>query len=289
LSGALLKIQGLIICLLSLSCFGQAFTFRDPAFVGIVATPAAAGGSFSPTNIAGVASTGWWVADNITAADMTSDGKNNMTNWTDTGQYHYTLTNRQAGANKWPTNVVAGVNGHNYMRCIQSSPFTICMNTSRYTNNTGYHEIVMVARVWEAPILNATMLDSNNGTDRNLISFDASAKIQIRTLPGGSYVGNQTAITNKWMVFDFVFAGASSGWFSNNICASGVVNPGTGPCDGLVIGGNSALAASCSVDYAEICTYSNALGTVPTIGTWSSSANRSNLYNYLTNKYAITQ
>jgi hypothetical protein len=279
-------VQHAIILVLSLVCLCGFAQDRRAAFFAPQATVAAV---FSPTNIAGVESMAWWVADNITASDMSTDGKNNHTNWPDAGPYGYTITNRIVGSSKWPTNVIAGVNSHNYSRSAQafsSGGLTALL----FTNRNAITEIVMAGRIWQPPTASTVIFDSFSSGNRQVVRYDAStpAKVQLITTPGGGAAGSQLTTTNKWMVFDFLFNGANSGWLTNNISASGLVSPGTDKMDGITVGANFLLSGVASMDFAEICVYTNTLGVVPSAGTYSTAINRSNLFVYLTNKYNIS-
>lgn len=225
--------------------------------------------TFNPTNISGVAPVAYWIGDNWSSGTRTL--KDIFTN-------SWNLTNDNSAWN--PTS--GTLNGHTIIKFGEGGNINGTLANQAFVSASPF-EVVMVYR-FNSSYPNATRYLFSNpdgsvywalfagGTGQHYLNNDGSHYFSI---PANSLA------TNKWMVFNFVFNGASSAIYTN--CATlAAGTAGTWSLTNFWLGGKAMGNGAYPADIAEIGVYSGTLGA----GAWS--ANRSNLFNYLTNKYAIT-
>ncbi len=231
---------------------------------------------FGPTNT-GITSVSWWCVETnyvtnsstwISMADLKSS---------------YDLTNR-AASTLWPGVSGSTLNSRQYIHFVQAD--------NEYLYNSAYtasqpDEVCLVARVLDTnPTAWNVILDGNSS--RQLFALEHST---YRANAGGSTPTGPIFATNRWEVFNIVFNGASSCVYTNGVLAW-TADFGSGGAGGLALGIDyfDTLFGPASMDFAEMSTYSAALGAVDsTPGNYTASTVRSNLVNYYTNKYAIAQ
>lgn len=253
-----------ILLLSLLTCIGsdpRPFTFSDQAFLQAALPSAEIKWSGYPTNIAGCL--GWWSADNgWNAAGLT------WTNWSTavTNANVIDLTNTVAGST--PTLSANYVNGHG----------ALYFETDDYLQNDNYRTAVP-HEVWIA-LKKTNYLGSSmiwlDSTNNNQILYDVYGRIYFsagteRNTPTG-------LVTNKFYVVTAIHNGSSSVILTNNVQTFVPTTGGTSPANGLLVGKYYTGGSFLRGWIAEIITFTNTLDT----------ATRSNIFSYLTNKYAIT-
>ncbi len=262
-----------LIIFLTLFCFSAysqsirvtgSAAFLGSASIGV--SGGSGGGGISPTNL-GAASLAWYDA-NTSYVTNTS-----VPTWTDLWTNHWDLTNRIANST-WPTMLAVTPNGSNAL-CFSDAGATT-LNSVNYTSSQP-HEVCMALS-----ITNVTgngpqfMMDGGiSGSFRNIGYYPGGAS-QFE-LSAGGLVDSAGSITNKWFVINFVFNGASSKIYTNNV-AGPTVDAGSGTASGLTIGSRYSDETNLKGAIAEIASYSAVLTTTQ----------RSNLFYYMTNKYGIT-
>lgn len=214
----------------------------------------------TPTNISGYPSLAWYcVSSNYTTNSGTLIMADLYTN-------HFDLTNQETA--KFPARTAAGVNGFDYANFIAAN--NTYLKSVIYTS-TQPTEVVMVMSMTNTGT--TLFLDSANTAARQFVDL-ASQQLQFGAATTLSVANFHT--TNKWAVFNFVYNGASSEAYTNNVLGvSG--NAGSQSANGLTLGQRFGLTLPSSMSFAEMSIYSTNLDTF----------SRSNLFYYFTNKYAI--
>jgi len=234
--------------------------------------------SITPTNLSGATNIAWWVADNITGTNATGY----ITNWPDSGLGGFNL--RKIGSAGVPMVSNNWLNGHAIVH-FSTTTNSALVNTAYFANQPQEVMAVISIPVATEPAY-TWIIDSTNTSYRN--GFETSSAVSGAYRHYAGSASGYYTLPGKWFVLDLVFSGASSGILSNNVSASGTNSIGTQADAGFTFGNRYDLSQSCLFDVAEIVTYSNILGGVGSAGVFSSASARTNLYNYLTNKYAIS-
>lgn len=240
--------------------------WANPIFFGHNQFASAA--SFSPTNISGVASLAWY--EPHTSGLQTNSGVVTLKDLFTNG---YDLTNATA-AYCFPTRIAAGLNSRDIVRFDGVSNFLRSVSFTVSQPN----EIVIVLNDKQALDSVSKYIQNSVTATKQLIRHS----VNNFSFNAGSSVNGTTAITNKWIVLDALFNGASSVMYTNQVVAASG-NAGANALGGITIAGadNLANTAFFQMDVAEIICYSASLGSAA----WSTA--RSNLYCYLTNKYIL--
>jgi len=239
----------LILCLLSLSCFGQAFTLRDVAFVGRISTPA-----FVLTNEpagSGANLISWWLfSDYVTNAGIAT--------LPDRGGVHsWDFTNGTTSA--FPIGSSSNL--------LFSSTASSKLTSGAYVGNQP-HTIVLVLMDIQATNVAAStaFYDGINSGHRNLYRHINTSE----EMYSGTAVAFQTySVSNIVRCVELTFAGAVSKAYTNGVLAAtlnaGVQNQDQGMQLAFGSGGSGA-----SYRFFEMATYSAT--NTPT--------QRSNIYYY---------
>ena len=265
-----------IVVMIVAGVVAHAITFgRKTAFLGTSAVRTEAEpGEFSPTNISGVVNHGWWVAD----GQFNTNASGLLSNWFDSGVSPNNLTNTGV-TTLWPTLSNSVLNGHSVVH-FDSGDYLKSIN---YTNAQP-HEMVMVMRYnWPASSARY-MFDSAFSDGRHTLIGGATAQISVN----GGAASMAMFDTNRWLVVNAVFDGASSALFTNGI-SSGAKSLTSQAMNGFTLGATYTLASHAPMAVAELLTYSTPLGAIDAAGVFTAATARYDLYNYLTNKYGITQ
>lgn len=270
----------LIYIILSISCYGQGkeFTFHDIAFLDQSTNLPVAGGAFNPTNISGYPANAWYVVDNDLGTSTTNCYFTNgiVTSLLDSGPNGWHLTNSSAGGGIRPVRQISALNGYDTL--LFSIANSTVLRSVNYTSSQP-HEVVMLMR-YDGPT-NSTIsyiFDCGVGTTyrQRVLMNGVTANSGLFAYNAGTAKEMGPITTNKWIVWDWLFNGAtSSNWFNNVLDKSG--NLGANTISGLTIGSSVNAANPTPIDIAEVVTFSTNLTT----------SVRTDLYNYLTNKYAI--
>lgn len=250
----------IVACLIIASAMGQ--SNRRRMLLSDRNIEASAGPVF-PTNLAGYPALAWYVGDDYTTNSSVATLPDRWVN-------AWNLTN-SASTTTWPKGQSSGLNGH---RVLGFDGFYL--RQPAYTSSQP-HEIVMVMSITNRATTEI-ICSSMNSSFEHRVDHNAP---NIQQLASGSVVSPITSdggLTNRWVVYDIVFNGASSTIYSN-LVAGVTVNPGTFTESGFTVGElyNLTFPSRCAI--AEIATY----------GTNLSSGARSSLNTYLTNKYNIAQ
>ena len=259
---------------LAFSLYSSAFAQGQRRNFFVVPPPATSAPAFSPTNIAGVQNLSWWVADNITGTN--SGGS--ISNWADAGASPMPLTNL-AASTSWPVISNSFLNGHAIAHFDGVADY---MKSVNYTSAQP-HEVIIVANWWGASALDY-YFDGIDATKHHYLRYNPP----FLAFKGGTDQNvTPTLPFNQWWIIDVLFNGTSSGVFTNNV-SIGPRNAGTVVNQGIVLGAIGAVNGYYGpIDVAEVLTYGGTLGTVDTAGTFATSADRTAIYSYLTNKYNI--
>lgn len=243
-----------IILLSVCVCSGQ-WSFNDPAFVAQQYT-APAGDSFYPTNITGYPAVAYWVADDITGTPATWASRK--------GTFPLTMIGS-------PAVTSAGLNGHNYVRFNGSSQKA----TNLTVSVAQQLEVAMVSTLVVPSAASQFMFDSGSASPR---MYGAISTTPYERINAGTSLSTTTIFpTNKWLVRNYVYNGASSGIYTNRTAfITGAA--GANALSGFIVGGNYLGTVWANIGVAEVVIYStNLTATI-----------RSNLFAYWTNKYNLT-
>lgn len=214
----------------------------------------------TPTNITGYPSKAWYVASNVVSGPVGT--------WKDLYTNGLDLT---AGGSTRPALNSGALNGLNTLSFNGVSVSGSCMTNTAFSQSQPWEIAMVVALTNNA--LGATLMD---GSTRNLIRNDTTDGKSLWMNAGSSSVKTCDIITNKWIVLNAVWNGASSAIWTNAIAGSSV-SPGANSISGLFFGCRSDGANQQAMEVAEVAAYATNLTT----------ALRSNLYYYFTNKYNI--
>jgi hypothetical protein len=251
------------------ACFGQPFTFLDPAFV--CHTNVATGewvDTYYPTNIAGIYT--WYVADGNYSVVGANAWLTNLT--VNSG---LELTNVESG--KSPTYNAAALNGRGVLVFDGANDYLKSVN---YTSSQP-HEVWLVIKQVIASDANHFFFDSVTSSARNTL-ISISDKTYDIFAGSDSYSAVNSVITNKWYVLSGLFNGNlnASKIYTNNVL---MVNSsaGTQAIGGFTLGSRYSLTFPANISLAELITFRTNLDHAAT-------GVASNLFNYITNKYAIS-
>jgi len=222
----------LILCLLSLSCFSQAFTLRDTAFVGKIATPAASTGLPGSTP-------GYPVIYDSTVDQFATNGS--FVVLPDNSTSGWNLTNADVAARR-PIVTANVLNGHSAMYYsgtlgyLSSSTFTSAQPCEIWmvlsTTNTGstYY-----------------FFDSGNASFR-LYSFNSGALVRQGVIGGsGTFYtsSNLAGVTNRYMIWRWLYNSASSVVYTNGVAyMSGSVGATTTGDSGFILANNQSIGSA---------------------------------------------
>lgn len=229
-------------------------------------------GDGTPTNIVGYPAYTWWIAQ----CGLSTNGADNEQYLAELSMNGPNGTNNSVKA-QWLVTKTNMLNGYDAILGPASGSvrFTYC-NT--YTNS-GAAEVVMVTMITNSTDFQNIFCMAKSGasdtTSRSAWVYNGTLALSAPTLVSCMSV---TPIINKWSVLNFIFNGANSTIYTNNV-AGATVSPGANAGKGLFLfcssqGGTSPYSGHT----AEIITYRTNLST----------AARTTLFNYLTNKYKIT-
>lgn len=272
----------LALLLSGCACFGQAFTLQDTAFLGNVipktgTTPPTTNDfvdNYYPTNIAGYPVSAWWVVQN--AITNTAGGITNIPDWSGNG---YTLLG--VGAIAVPTISNNWLNTRPIMVYPGGVNYTLLGN-STWTNDgtanpvTNIEFVVVAAANWNGTAAASDLLGdvNENGVLRRAIT---SGNIYFSGINGSVWP------TNKWMVINAVQYPGSGSACRGSIYTNSIQVADTSKAianwNGLYVGGRGSDGhVTGPWEIAEIIVYKTNLTT----------AIRSNVFNYLTNKYFLS-
>lgn len=217
---------------------------------------------FTPTNISGYPVAAWYVADDF----FTNSGSARLPDrWTN--GWH--LTQATAANQPSRTNSVNGhsavyLNGGTFLRSIVFS-------------NIQPHELFVVCQLTN---ISSTyrIYDSTNTSSRQNLYVSSQ---NFNLFSGGGVVADGGVITNRYIILDCSWNGSSTVLFVNQ-SSSGNINPGSASMTGFTLGGRWDMSDPLTGNIAEIIDYSTNFGS----SAWSQP--RSNIVNYLTNKYNLS-
>jgi len=240
----------LLILLVALNCDAQYLQHRRKAF-----RPAAAAPAFNPSTITGYPCNDWWPGDNY-------DG----TTWANSGSSGISLTNLNATHRPSTTTV----NGHTVL-VFDGTDDTLKAALWSNTSVAGTEMVMAVAFDWTGL------------TARRIWSDKTSINCRLNVTTGVMYwrAGNGPLLipTNLWMVVNLTASTASAGAiYTNNVqyFSSGALAALL--TDGIQISGRySDDLEPTAMRLGEVIIYNTNLST----------AVRTQVYDYLTNKYSI--
>lgn len=274
-----------LILFLALPAFGQfkAFYASDQPFLGNAVavggvTPPSTNGfvdTYYPTNITGYPANGWWVANNANA-DGCTNTTGQVTNWLDYSGSGYHLTNNGAIATPYLSN--NWLNGRSIIAYPGVATYCVLRNLG-YTNDTaawggggGMEFVCLVYGDWEDATGTDIISSGNETSPFRRQATTGAYQFSVFT-SGGAFP------TNKWVVADMVILantgrcyGYTNGVLIDNSPA------GAATYNGIAIGGRGSDGhITGRIRIAEIVSYHTNL----------TDAIRSNLFNYMTNKYFL--
>jgi hypothetical protein len=220
------------LCLLLVSvcaCYGQAWTFLDPAFVCQTNVTATTDSLNDVTNYLGYPALAIYIVS--TNNYVTNAG---MVQLTDLGTNAFHFTNSTAA--KRPIRQIASsdINGKDSILFNGTSAF---LRSITYTSQIP-HEILMVMK-WSDTTNGSyrTILDGYDGTVSQNSSKVPSGLLRFRS--SGSYSETPSIVTNKWMVWDFIVTPTANYLYTNNSLAATDVNTQTRSMNGFTIGSSA--------------------------------------------------
>ena len=243
---------------------GQGFTMRDVSFIGAAQVVSSGWGTVT-NNTDGTLPYTWWVADDYATNGSTVSIPDRWTN-------NIALTNSDP-TTRWPVKVANGLNSRAFIYPTPLSTATYIRNLA--FSNTASNEVVVVLNVTNSTSV-TWLFDGCFATNRHSALIYPANKWDLSA--SGTDQVYADATTNKWMVYNFVFNTANTRLYTNNTVGP-VLNAGNSNHFGfLLFNAYNTNSASKIGNVAEIITYSTSL----------TEAQRNNVYQHLTNKYALT-
>lgn len=268
----------LLISLLAMPAFGQTFG-RTSAFIGASnSKPISSGGwtdNYYPTNIPGYPAYAWYVGQGNYSSN------NGVATWTNlTSTANVSLTNLD-GTTTCPAYQSSSINGRGAIMFDGVNDYLTSALLA--SPNDGVYNYEFVCVLAETNQVNTKyIIQTGDGHP----SFETVNTALYRLDQDSGSTANE--IAGKWIVFDVVF------WwnhykvlYTNGVCAISNTYSSQQAWTGLWLGANNAKGQNKNLVMAELICYNTNLGSVDAVGVGCSGV-RSNLYNYLTNKYAIT-
>lgn len=266
-----MKLFLILLCSCLLAC-GQGFV-RTAAFQGAAVKLVAGAPPVSPlndvTNLANYPCTGFYLVSSGTYTTNGVPSRASLTPLVGT----YSLTNLIAFGVPYRTN---NANGYD----------SLYFNAGENLVNMGYtntqpFEFVVVASLDGYPAGNTYLM--GNYSDLNFRIGELNNKHWYMN-NGSGLTGGSTSYTNKFIVLDCVFFGASSAGYTNNgVDMSG--NAGTSQSGAFMVGGVNT-SGTFKGWIAAIATYGNQYGTNAIPGTNETA--RGKVFSALTNYFGIT-
>lgn len=212
---------------------------------------------FSPTNIPLLSA--WYVASDYT----TNAGMATLPDkWTNA----WNLTNTAGTASPYKTNI----SGYSPVFFDGGDKLFNSATTNQHT-----HDIIFVAEI-KTGTEPGTVVDSVNSSYRQLIRKNAGA---FEIYAGSAPIAKGPVPLNKLIVAHAIFNLAASAIYVTNQVSSAGVSPGPSAASGTTIG-----SAWNTANFGTFYLYEMVI-----VNTNMSDINRTNLYVYLRNKYAVTE
>lgn len=210
-----------LILLSAWSCFGQAFTFNDLAFVCQSNVAAA----WAPTN-----AYGWWYAGSM----LPKANGTGVTNWPDSVSTH-NLTTNNAAASPYFTNSIINSLPAVYFATAASRGLTNAFGTT-LSQPVTYFLVALMQNIGGTPaVFDGIDTSLRNTFTRNLAG---DGVYLCGLISGGGGQSGGTAITNQWCVYTVCFSGANSFVRTNGVLNYKVSStPGANGTAGITLGG----------------------------------------------------
>lgn len=243
-------VRVILILAICSSAFAQAFTLRDPSFVGN-AVPRTIS-TFTPTNLPGTATTAvsWWVASDYTTNSTVGTWNSRLGGYIATNATAASMPSRDANGLHF-----GGAAWLDSITYTQAQPHTI-VAIYAWTNASGT-KVWMCSGVAGQPTLNqaTAALSANAGTSAT------------------GFIRN--ALTNKFMVVEALLDAANTRMWTNTIPDVTATACGTATWTNIVFGAANSHSFNGLFSVLEVATYA---------GTFSST-DKSNFVYYATNTY----
>lgn len=201
----------LLVILLSLSCFGQAFTMQDTAWLGNAIPKSSAPAAYAPTNTyAYYDPSSISLADGLLVTNWNDSSGNGKTMWAyaaNPGTYSPYFSNSVSTINSKPAVVWSGAQSMtNAFGSTLNPPWTIILVAQALGNSQYY-------------------LDGCTSSPRMVYDRNGSSPNQDRIYNGTAFLGGPSSlVAGKWYVITLYFNGASSYMRTNGV---NYAEPGT--------------------------------------------------------------
>lgn len=183
----------------------------------------------------------------------------------------YPLTNIGASS-AFPVRVLADLNGYDTLA------FSVGNDSGLYSANytsAQPHQVTCVISTYDTPLQGNVFAMLYSPPYQELIKNGGSF---IFAMYAGTLLGNVACPASNYFVFDAVFSGSSSAFYTNGVLEK-AGDAGTSSMNGIALGSGNIKGVNMRV--AEMVTFVNDLPSTNTVG-------RSNLFYYFNHKYNIS-
>ena len=258
------------ILLLCWQASGQVGTLGAGSF-GALRGVSSTSTALNPTNLPGASPVAWFVAGDY----YTNGSVPTLPNrWT--ANASWALTNSTGFDTNYPI-LISGMNGFQGLSI--DGDKNQSLSSVNYTQTSPY-EVVLALQSKKFGTTSWNTIMDGQSANRPWFGGGPTDDGELQMSRGAYLVSTGTRPGDRYFVLDVIFNGLNSRMFTNNVLiASG--NASDNPSSGVTLGRfytRNSPTYSCSNVFLEIAAYSQT----------NSTENRSNLFWYLTNKYAIT-
>lgn len=266
-----------LILLSALSCFGQAFTFNDLAFVCLTNPPPAASSLNDVTNLAGYPCLAFYLPSS--AGSVSSNGTTGETLTDLMGSYNLANGNNYSSAKLPLTNCY--LNGK---AALMYTSYKCYLTNSSFSITQPIEAVMVISNWGDASLTRYLFNDMVSGSVAQILNgSDNTMK-----LVGVNTLAAYTIPTNEIVIIDAIFngTGTASAIYTNNVLmkagSTGIGNS----MSGLTLGGKYQLGGGgISAALGAAAFYGNAAGTGAIPGTNTTA--RTAVYNALKGYFGL--